>query len=94
VAQLTVIYWRDIPAQVILRFGRTSAKRELPARFQEAIDRAAMRGGGRAGRGGAGDEPHEPGPKPKLSGHLVDFYLSRILRFRGQADGVVLPVPW
>lgn len=46
-AQLTVIYWRDIPAQVIVRAGRTSAKRELPARFQEAIDRAAMRGGAR-----------------------------------------------
>ena len=46
-AQLTVIYWRDIPAQVIVRSGRTSAKRELPARFQEAIDRAAMRGGAR-----------------------------------------------
>lgn len=46
-AQLTVIYWRDIPAQVIVRAGRASAKRELPARFQEAIDRAAMRGGAR-----------------------------------------------
>jgi hypothetical protein len=46
-AQLTIIYWRDIPAQVIARSGRTSAKRELPARFQEAIDRAAMRGGAR-----------------------------------------------
>jgi hypothetical protein len=47
VAQLTVIYWRDIPAQVIVRAGRASAKRELPTRFQEAIDRAAMRGGAR-----------------------------------------------
>ena len=46
-AQLTIIYWRDIPAQVIARAGRASAKRELPARFQEAIDRAAMRGGAR-----------------------------------------------
>jgi len=42
-AQVTIVYWRDIPAQVIVKQGRTSAKRELAARFQEAIDMAAMR---------------------------------------------------
>ncbi len=41
-AQLIIVYWHDIPAQVIAKAGRTSAKRELPSRFQEAIDRAAM----------------------------------------------------
>lgn len=46
-AELTIIWWRDIPAQVIARSGRRSAKRELSARFQEAIDRAAMVGGAR-----------------------------------------------
>lgn len=42
-ADLTVIYWRDIPAQVVVKKGRQSAKRELPLRFTEAIDMAAMR---------------------------------------------------
>ena len=42
-AQLTILYWRDIPAQVIAKAGRKSAKRQLPLRFQEAIDVAAMR---------------------------------------------------
>lgn len=42
-AQVTVVYWRDIPAQVIIKAGRKTAKRELPARFQEAVDVAAMR---------------------------------------------------
>lgn len=42
---LTIVYWRDIPAQVIVRSGRQSAKRELPLRFTEAIDMAAMRSG-------------------------------------------------
>jgi hypothetical protein len=46
-ADLTIIYWRDIPAQVIAKRGRQSAKRELPARFAEAIDLAAMRSGAR-----------------------------------------------
>ncbi|HXP74248.1 MAG TPA: virulence factor [Stellaceae bacterium] len=41
-AQLITVYWHDIPAQVIAKVGRTSAKRELPSRFQESIDRAAM----------------------------------------------------
>ena len=41
-AQLIIAYWHDIPAQVSAKTGRTSAKRELTPRFQEAIDRAAM----------------------------------------------------
>ncbi len=44
-AKLTVVYWRDIPAQVIVKRGRKSAKAMLSQRFQEAIDRAAMRAG-------------------------------------------------
>lgn len=44
-AKLISIFWRDIPAQVIGRVGRTNTKRELPPRFAKAIDRAAMRAG-------------------------------------------------
>jgi hypothetical protein len=44
-ADLIVVYWRDIPAQVIVKKGRQNAKRELPVRFSEAIDMAAMRSG-------------------------------------------------
>jgi len=44
-AQLTIISWRDIPAQVIVKRGRVMAKVQLSPRFQEAIDRAAMRAG-------------------------------------------------
>jgi hypothetical protein len=42
-ADLVVVYWRDIPAQVIVKRGRTTAKRQLSERFEKAIDRAAMR---------------------------------------------------
>jgi len=41
-AQLVTIYWRDIPAQVTAQQGRTREKALLDARFQHAIDRAAM----------------------------------------------------
>jgi len=44
-AELIVVYWRDIPAQVIVKNGRDSAKVQLSERFQVAIDRAAMRAG-------------------------------------------------
>ena len=30
---VTIVYWRDIPAQVIVKRGRQNAKRELPLRF-------------------------------------------------------------
>ncbi len=42
-AQLTIVYWRDIPAQVIVKAGRQAARRQLDERFEKAIDRAAMR---------------------------------------------------
>ena len=35
--------WRDIPSQIVVRQGRRRAKVVLSARFQNAIDRAAMR---------------------------------------------------
>jgi hypothetical protein len=44
-ATLIVISWRDIPAQVVVRRGRETAKIQLTQRFQDAIDRAAMRAG-------------------------------------------------
>ena len=44
---VTIVYWRDIPAQVIVGTGRRAAKVQLPERFEQAIDRAAMKGGAR-----------------------------------------------
>ena len=44
-AQLIVTYWRDMPAQVTVKAGRKNARRQLPERFEKAIDAAAMRGG-------------------------------------------------
>ena len=40
-----LIYWRDIPAQVIVQRGRVREKAQCSQRFHEAIDRAAMRAG-------------------------------------------------
>jgi len=37
-AQLLVVYWRDIPAQVIVKAGRANAKRQLSERFEKAIE--------------------------------------------------------
>jgi len=44
---VTIVYWRDIPAQVIVGSGRRAAKAPLPERFEQAIDRCAMKVGAR-----------------------------------------------
>jgi len=44
-ASLAVIWWRDIPAQVVAREGSRTHSVALDDRFQEAIDRAAFRAG-------------------------------------------------
>ena len=59
-ADLIIVYWRDIPAQVIVKKGRQNAKRELPLRFlvpkimqqgDSAIEGCAHRRGTRDGKG-------------------------------------------
>lgn len=42
---VTIVYWRDIPAQVIVGKGRRANKVQLEERFEQAIDRAAMKVG-------------------------------------------------
>lgn len=50
-AEVTVVWWRDIPAQVIAGAGgrgsRGAAKVKLAERFEQAIDRCAMKVGAR-----------------------------------------------
>lgn len=41
--EVTIVYWRDIPAQVIVGKGRSGSKVQLPERFEQAIDRCAMK---------------------------------------------------
>ena len=45
--EVIIVYWRDIPAQVIVGKGRRGAKVQLPERFEQAIDRCAMKIGAR-----------------------------------------------
>ena len=67
--KLHIVYWRDIPAQVIVGQGRRAAKRALPERFEQAIDRCAMKVGARDTdaylaewrKADAVDRPGEPG---------------------------------
>ena len=40
---LSIIWWRDIPAQVVAKDARRSSKVVLHPRFQVAIDKAANR---------------------------------------------------
>ena len=44
-AKKTIIFWRDIPSQVIVKQARPTAKAQLSERVLKAIDKAAMRAG-------------------------------------------------
>ena len=41
--EVIIVYWRDIPAQVIVGKGRAASKVKLTERFEQAIDRCAMK---------------------------------------------------
>lgn len=47
-ADVVIVYWRDIPAQIIVGKGRRGLKKQLSERFEQAIDRAAMKSGAAA----------------------------------------------
>lgn len=42
-AQLKIVYWRDIPGQVVIRKAGRSTRIRLSARFMRAIERAGYR---------------------------------------------------
>ena len=44
-SNLTIVFWRDIPAQLLIGSGRKAIKLKLSEKFEKAIDRCAMRVG-------------------------------------------------
>lgn len=99
-AELIIIYWRDIPSQVIAKKGRKSAKVLLPVRFQKAIDRAAMRAGKgtsdayledwkRERRDCSGDIDTEAAAAAQaLEQAFPDDVLEAVVKAKGLADGI------
>ncbi|MDP9066706.1 MAG: virulence factor [Pseudomonadota bacterium] len=103
-AQLIIISWRDIPAQVIVKRGRETAKVQLSMRFQEAVDRAAMR----AGKGSSDAylaDWQRSAPRPcgddlqaeaareaaRLESEFTDDELERMIRAKGVAADRAAP---
>lgn len=100
--KLIVISWRDIPAQVVVKQGRDSAKVQLSHRFQEAIDRAAMRAGKGSSDAYLADwKRSEPRPcgddldaeagaeAARLEAAYSDADLERLIRSRGLQQNAV-----
>ena len=75
-----LIYWRDIPSQVIVQRGRRREKVMLSDRFQQAVDRAAMR----AGKGSSGPylaEWRRESTTTNADGELREIALAEARRF-------------
>src|ERR1700720_2374587 len=101
---LIVISWRDIPAQVIVKRGREAAKVQLSHRFQEAVDRAAMRAGKGSSDAYLADWARSV-PRPcgddlkaevsaeaaRLEAKLTDEELERLIRAKGVNANSLVP---
>ena len=101
-ASLIIISWRDIPAQVIVKRGRETAKVQLSHRFQEAVDRAAMRAGKGSSDAYLADWARST-PRPcgddlnaeaaaeaaRLEAKYTDDELERLVRAKGVYAGAV-----
>ena len=102
--EITIVYWRDIPAQVLVGRGRRGAKAPLPERFEQAIDRAAMKVGASDTdaylaewrRASGGDEEGEPqalaeATAARLEHHYDDARLRALIANDGWAKGPDTP---
>ena len=97
--ELTVIWWREIPAQVTAKAGRETARVPLDERFQEAIDAAAMSAGladsdgyleqwRREARPCGDDLDAEVADEAgRLESTYTDEHLARLARWGGLAAG-------
>ena len=105
-ASLTLIFWRDIPAQVVVKRGRETAKAKLSARFQEAVDRAAMRAGKgssdaylaewrRSGAIPCSDdiEKEAAAEASRIEARYSDLDLERLIRAKGVDEAQADPAP-
>ncbi len=86
-AKLISIYWRDIPAQVVGRQGRTNVKKELDPRFAKAIDRAAMRAGRGSSHAYLEDWRRE---SEMVTGDLEKIVAERVASLENEFDDVHL----
>ena len=92
---LTVIWWRDIPAQVIAKDRRQAHKVVLHPRFQVAIDKAAMKAGLKAASDYIGEWRREAqacgddleavanAEAERLEGHYTKAVLDRLIAAGG-----------
>jgi hypothetical protein len=87
-ASLTIIYWRDIPSQVIVKAGRSSAKRELSERFIRAIDAAAMHAGRKA------TTPTSPSGGAAIQCLAAMISSKRLRRRPSGSSGNTTPIVW
>jgi hypothetical protein len=102
-ASLIVISWRDIPAQVIAKRGRDTVKVQLSARFQEAVDRAAMRAGKGSSDAYLADWQRTPracgddlqaeaaAEAARLEARYTDEALERVIRAKGVDERLARP---
>jgi len=104
-ASLIIISWRDIPAQVIVKRARETAKVQLSQRFQEAVDRAAMRAGKGSSDAYLADWKRSD-PRPcgddlkveaeaeaqRLEARYTDADLERLIRSKG-LEAPAVPTP-
>ena len=99
-AELTVIWWRDIPVQVMAQgSGRQRARVALPERFQEAVDLAATRVGLIGSDDYMGQYRREPRPcgddleseakdeAERLEATYDEAALMQLVRAGGTSDG-------
>jgi len=102
-AMLSVIWWRDIPAQVVAKDGRRSSKVVLHPRFQVAIDKAANRAGKREYNAyiaewrktqrpcGDDIEAEVTAESERLEALYDKHHLAELIQSGGVAGGPVLP---
>ncbi len=84
-ADVTIVYWRDIPAQIIVGKGRRGTKMPLHERFEQAIDRVAMKVGAKDADAYMAD--WRKAPAYSVDGDAEDVAKTEAARIEAEYDG-------
>ena len=78
---LTIVYWRDIPAQLLIGSGRKAAKLKLSDKFEKAIDRCAMKVGAKDSESYLQDWQKKTTPMESTGLNAIDLEAEKIEQY-------------
>ena len=95
-SNLTIVFWRDIPAQLLIGSGRKAIKLKLSEKFEKAIDRCAMKVGAKDSQSYLDDWQKKTVPLDPAYTNSIELEAEKMERYytAGKLKALILNDGW